>query len=120
MNAHATQASFDDHSVYRTNEFDRKRIERALDKRVRYKYVHPTVTAINGAYLIKSPCCSRNIDPDGGIIDIAMLQYAVGSTPWQLYRIVHANQQWRFHSAYTQLSALLEHLNADPQRLFWQ
>ena len=44
------------------NDLDRKRIERALKVRKRYRYVTPNVTTTVGGYRIESPCCSRNID----------------------------------------------------------
>ena len=102
------------------NEFDRKRIERALAKRKRYRYVSPSVHAVADGYRIDSPCCSRNVDPEGGVVDVALLQFVPGSRPWSLYRKEHASQQWRLHSYYQRLPELLEQLNADPQRLFWQ
>jgi hypothetical protein len=103
-----------------SNEFDRKRIERALQRRKRYRYVAPTVHMVDGGYRIESPCCSRNIDPDGGIVDVALLQYEAGATPWRLYSKQHRTHQWTLHGLYERLDDLLEQLNADPQRLFWQ
>ncbi|MGL1489203.1 hypothetical protein ACSTJH_00065, partial [Vibrio parahaemolyticus] len=47
------------------NEFDCKRIERALRSRRRYRYVSPKVSCVSGGYLVESPCCSRNIDAEG-------------------------------------------------------
>ena len=55
------------------NDLDRKRIERALKSRKRYRYVTPSVTTTIGGYQIESPCCSRNIDRDGGVVDVALL-----------------------------------------------
>ena len=52
------------------NDVDRKRIERALAARVRYRYVSPEVQADEAGYRIQSPCCSRNVDKAGGTIDI--------------------------------------------------
>ena len=60
------------------NDFDRKRIERALKARKRYRYVTPRVAAVTDGYRIESPCCSRNIDPDGGVVDVALLLYRRG------------------------------------------
>jgi len=102
------------------NEFDRKRIERALAQRKRYRYVSPSVSPVTDGYRIESPCCSRNVDPTGGVVDVALLQYAPGSRPWRLYRKEHVLQQWHLHGCYERLVELLEHLNADPLRLFWQ
>ena len=57
--------------VARIHEMDRVRIERALHQRVRYRYVQPKVQRAEVGWVITSPCCSRNIDPKGGVIDIA-------------------------------------------------
>jgi len=103
-----------------SNEFDRKRIERSLEQRKRYRYVAPTVHMVADGYRIESPCCSRNVDPDGGVVDVALLQYEVGPTPWRLYSKQHPTRQWVLHGLYDRLDDLLQHLNADPQRLFWQ
>lgn len=102
------------------NELDRRRIERALAGRRRYRYVSPSVHATDGGYLIKSPCCSRNVDPDGGVVDIALVEYARGPQPWRLYRKDHRARQWHLHAFFRRLVDLLEQVNADPQRLFWQ
>ena len=49
------------------------RLQLALRERVRYRYVKPTVLLEDGCYRVQSPCCSRRIDPNGGLIDIALL-----------------------------------------------
>lgn len=102
------------------NDLDRKRIERALKERKRYRYVSPMVRPIEGGYLIASPCCSRNIDADGGIVDIALLQYENGQGIWQLLRKDHSQGRWEFHSAHARLPELMNYLNIDPERKFWQ
>jgi hypothetical protein len=102
------------------NEFDRKRIERALAARKRYRYVSPRVRIVEGGYIIESPCCSRNVDPDGGCIEVALLQYNAGENPWRLYRKQHDRGQWHLHGAFSDLFELLTELNSDPLRLFWQ
>jgi len=102
------------------NDVDRKRIERALACRERYRYVSPCVRAVTGGYRIESPCCSRNVDPAGGVIDIALLQYVPGRDAWQLYRRDHAARQWQLYETYARLNQLLERLNADPERIFWR
>ena len=86
------------------NELDRKRIERSLKSRQRYRYVSPTVTGVVGGYVIESPCCSRNIDAEGGVIDVALLHYDPTAGTWQHPRLV----------------AVTDLLNADPDRVFWQ
>lgn len=103
------------------NELDRKRISRVLLTRKRYRYVSPSVRAVENGYLVESPCCSRRIDPDGGVVDVALLQYSPGGPqPWSLYRKAHERDAWELHSKFEQLHALLGVLNEDPLRLFWQ
>ncbi len=34
-------------------------------------------------------CCSRNIDPDGGIVDIALLLFDEEQGQWDLFRKDH-------------------------------
>ncbi len=102
------------------NELDRRRIERALTSRQRYRYVSPTVTAVTGGYLVESPCCSRNIDADGGVIDIALLHHDGRSGTWQLFRKDHKTKAWELHSTHQRLAELTDELNADPRRVFWQ
>lgn len=102
------------------NEVDCRRIERAIEKRTRYRYVHPSVQPIENGYCVRSPCCSRKVDPDGGMVDVALVQYAQGFRPWQLHRKVHSANEWLLHAEYERLGDLLEQLNADPQRAFWQ
>lgn len=102
------------------NEVDRKRIERAIENRKRYRYVSPSVHPIDNGYCVKSPCCSRNVDPEGGVVDVALVQHDCGLRPWRLYRKEHSSNDWRLHAVYERLGDLLEQLNADPHRLFWQ
>jgi hypothetical protein len=102
------------------NDLDRKRIERALKARKRYRYVKPSVTTTIGGYRIESPCCSRNIDSEGGVVDVALLLHDPDSASWQLFRRDHGNGLWQLDSSYERLPAALERLNADPDRCFWQ
>ena len=102
------------------NELDRRRIERAIQDRLRYRYVRPKVFAIEEGYRIESPCCSRNVDPNGGVIDVALILFDKGEAPWQLLRKDHGEGRWELHSRYRVLPELLGFLNADPERLFWQ
>jgi hypothetical protein len=102
------------------NDLDVRRIERALESRRRYKYVSPSVTPTAGGYKIQSPCCSRNIDPDGGIIDIALLLYDDRNGSWRLLRKNHDLGTWELDSVYDRLVQLLEHLTEDTDRRFWQ
>jgi len=101
------------------NEFDRKRVERALRNRARYKYVSPRVRAASDGLRIESPCCSRRVDPNGGMVDIALLQcFREGG--WKLYRKDHSAGDWKLYGEYERLSELLGPLTTDPKRLFWQ
>lgn len=102
------------------NELDRRRIERALRSRRRYRYVRPDVVAVAGGYRIRSACCSRNIDADGGVIDIALLHHDGSGGIWQLFRKDHKTGAWQLHSTHHRLAELTDELNADPGRLFWQ
>ena len=102
------------------NDFDIKRIERALESRRRYKYVTPSVTGTADGYKVQSPCCSRNIDPDGGIIDVALLLYEDRTKSWRLLRKDHVLGTWEFDSVHDRLTQLLEYLNEDAERRFWQ
>ncbi len=102
------------------NELDRKRIERALKTRKRYRYVKPKVATAVGGYRIESPCCSRNIDPEGGVVDVALLLHDADGARWQLLRKDHAQGLWLLDSTHERLPTALERLTADPERSFWQ
>ncbi len=102
------------------NDVDRKRIERALAQRQRYRYVSPYVRKEADGYRIESPCCSRNVDQNGGVIDIARLEYLDQLHCWRLYRKDHLRSQWLVEGEYTSLTAVLQKLNEDPQRMFWR
>jgi hypothetical protein len=102
------------------NPLDLRRIERSLKSRKRYRYVKPSVRGVDGGYRIESLCCSRNIDKDGGVIDVALLLHDPGRRAWQLFRKDHQSGTWEHHSDYARLIDLLEKLNVDPERKFWQ
>lgn len=102
------------------NDVDKKRIERTLAARERYRYVSPEVQADAAGYRIQSPCCSRNVDKAGGMIDIARLEYVDASRVWHLYRKDHTQRTWQFYREFSALTALLQFLNLDPDRSFWQ
>jgi hypothetical protein len=101
----------------RVLELDGKRIERALRQRVRYRYVQPAVERADGGWIVTSPCCSRNIDPTGGVIDIAWLEPVQGA--WLLYFKDHAQERWVLHDQADRLQPLLDEICVDPQRVFW-
>jgi hypothetical protein len=102
------------------NDLDRKRIERALKARKRYRYVEPNVTTTIGGYRIESPCCSRNVDRQGGVVDVALLLHDADGARWQLFRKDHNNDMWQLDSTHERLPAAVERLNVDPDRRFWQ
>jgi len=102
------------------NDLDLKRIERAIQARKRYRYVSPRVLRAEGGYRIESACCSRNIDPEGGVVDIALLLYDGDRTAWQLFRKDHAKQAWELDSTHDRLADILALLNEDSERKFWQ
>lgn len=102
------------------NEFDFRRIQRALEQRRRYRYVTPLLFKTANGYRIQSPCCSRNVDPDGGVIDIALLLFDERTGNWRLLRKDHAIGVWELDSEFPRLAELLDHLNEDAARRFWQ
>lgn len=102
------------------NELDRKRIEKTLENRKRYRYVTPEVQDADHGYVIQSACCSRNIDPDGGIIDIARLEFREDRGNWWLYHKNHEMGHWIMEGEFPSLTAVLELLIEDPNRRFWQ
>lgn len=102
------------------NEVDRKRIECALGSRRRYRYVSPSVKPVKGGYLVESPCCSRDIDKDGRVIDVALIHHDAVCGLWKLFWKDHARGIWQFHSIHQRLNAATDELNADLDRVFWQ
>ncbi len=101
----------------RVFDFDKRRIERALRQRVRYRYVRPKVLREVDGWRIVSPCCSRNIDADGGLIDIAWLRK--DPPIWRLYARDHARGVWAERERSERLDELLDAICLDPQRVFW-
>ena len=102
------------------NELDLRRIERAITDRVRYRYVEPCVLPDTDGYLVRSPCCSRNIAPDGAEIDVALLEWTEFTPGWNLFRKDHQAQAWVLDSRFARLPDLFGRLNSDPDRVFWQ
>lgn len=101
------------------NDLDRRRLARALVRRHRYRYVTPRVLREGDSLRVTSPNCSRNIDADGGVIDIALLRYAAGERLWRLHYRDHAAARWCCGRESNDLDALLEELIRDPQRCYW-
>lgn len=95
-----------------------RRVERALKERVRYRYVTPLVLREGESYRIQSPCCSRTVDPSGGMIDIALLVPHEGSH-WCLCSRNHANSTWVAQFQNESLEVLLDVLCVDTERQFW-
>ena len=102
------------------NEFDQRRIERALARRVRYRYVSPRVVAVEHGYKVQSPCCSRNVDSAGGVIDIALIEYDPQEPAWRLYRKNHEASSWLLVDLFARLHDALALLTEDAERKFWQ
>lgn len=98
---------------------DRARIARALRRRERYKYVRPRVEREGAGWKIVSPNCSRNVDPDGGEIDIAWLVPA-NEGHWLLHARDHARGCWELKAAGLTLVQALERVCSDPLREFWK
>lgn len=102
----------------RIHDMDRVRIERALRHRVRYRYVQPQIERSEwGGWVITSPCCSRNIDPNGGVIDIAWVEPVEDA--WALYFKDHVHDRWVLHDESRHLQPLLDEICVDPMRVFW-
>lgn len=101
-----------------------RRLERALRQRVRYRYVRPRVLREGANFRIESPCCSRNVDPEGGVIDIALLEPCMlprqaAPVGWRLHSRDHAGATWVARSECAPLDQLLDLLCVDQDRLFW-
>jgi hypothetical protein len=98
-------------------EMLRRRLMRLLRGRTRYRYVRPEVKVVEEGLLVRSPCCSRKVDAEGGIIDIALLRCQDGV--WQLYAKDHAAACWKLLGEGTDLPVLIKPLLSDPDRIFW-
>jgi len=117
MNARATsvaQAAPDGQVL----DFMQRYLEHALRQRQRYRYVQPRVWRQGDALRIEAPCCSRNVDPAGGVIDIALLAPLTGGG-WALHARDHAADNWLLQQESAQLCELLDLLCVDTQRRFW-
>lgn len=103
---------------------DRVRIEVALEARKRYKYVSPQVLREGAGWKVVSPNCSRNVDKNGGAIDIAWLAPVESDAPglpsaWLLHARDHDAGRWVPKLRAPTLAQALERLAADPEREFW-
>jgi hypothetical protein len=101
----------------RIHEMDRVRIERALRHRIRYRYVQPQIERVENGWVIKSPCCSRNIDPTGGVIEIAWVEPLEDA--WAVYFKDHVHERWVLHDESRHLQPLLDEICLDTLRVFW-
>lgn len=113
-------------------DFSYARILQALAARQRYKYVQPRVLRMGQAHalgadqsagqdpgwLVVSPNCSRNIDPEGGEIPIAWLQ-PLADGRWRLHAHDHARGQWCAEPEDLRLADALARLSEDPRRVYW-
>ena len=105
------------HARANVHDLTARRIERALARRLRYRYVQPVVTACDRGWLVSSPCCSRNVDPEGGEIPIARFEKVKGG--WALHAHQHAEGRWVLHSQSEHVADLIELVCQDEARLFW-
>jgi len=94
------------------------RLQRALRERLRYRYVKPSVLPEGEGFRIQSPCCSRNVDPQGGLIDIALL-VPQPCGRWCLSSRDHASGTWVLRCQDQPLEALIDALCTDADRHFW-
>jgi hypothetical protein len=99
-------------------EFVRRRIERALRERARYRYVHPEVLCTGDGWLVVSPCCSRTVDQQGGTIDIALIR-RIHPDFWTLAARDREADCWCTVDSGNRVDELLPQLCADPLRIFW-
>lgn len=99
-------------------DFTQYRIEQALRQRTRYRYVEPRVLPEAQGFRIESPCCSRNVDPAGGLIDIAWL-VRDGAGTWGLHARDHVAGRWVLNRESASLADLLDTLCVDAEREFW-
>jgi hypothetical protein len=98
--------------------FMRPFIERALKDRVRYRYVQPVVRQEGESFRIEAPCCSRNVDPEGGVIDIARLTPSPDGR-WALHRRDHTSGSWVLADGDLTLGEALDTVCVDAERTFW-
>ena len=103
------------------------RLQRALRERVRYRYVEPLVLREGQSFRVQSPCCSRNVDPSGGLIDIALLTPGApgagdetgAAGGWSLSARDHLKSVWLTRLQGEPLDTVLDALCVDSERQFW-
>lgn len=100
------------------HDLTQHRLGQALRERVRYRYVKPRILLEDGSYRIQSPCCSRKIDPTGGLIDIALLVPHQGNR-WCLCSRDHVNHRWVPRCQNESWDTVLDLLCIDSERQFW-
>lgn len=93
-------------------------IKRALRRRARYRYVRPRVRREGASFRIEAPCCSRNVDPEGGVIDIALLTPALDGR-WTLQARDHTGRTWVKYAEGLSLVEALDAVCVDAERKFW-
>ncbi|QXE07222.1 hypothetical protein BJG93_35930 [Paraburkholderia sprentiae WSM5005] len=99
-------------------DLTQRQIEQALRERTRYRYVQPRVLRDGQGFRVESPCCSRNVDANGGMIDIAWLTRDEDGM-WHLSARDHASHRWMPQQESTDLAELLDTLCIDRERVFW-
>ncbi|HYN58969.1 MAG TPA: hypothetical protein VET87_05360 [Rubrivivax sp.] len=99
---------------------DAARIERALARRTRYRYVQPRVRSQGAGWRIVSPNCSRQIDPGGGEIDIAWFEPSPRLPAlWRLHRRDHGRACWVLQTDGLTLADALAQVCSDPLGVYW-
>jgi hypothetical protein len=94
------------------------RILRALAGRARYKYVTPRLAREGSGWKVISPNCSRNIDRQGGEVDIAWFEPQPGGR-WRLHARDHTQRCWILQVGDATLAQALAMVCDDPGRVFW-
>ncbi|TCF97534.1 hypothetical protein BZM26_30880 [Paraburkholderia strydomiana] len=102
----------------RVFDLTKRQIEQALRERARYRYVLPRVLRDGQGFRVESPCCSRNVDVNGGLIDIARLTRDDDGM-WHLSARDHTSHRWMPQHESTDLAELLDTLCIDRECVFW-
>ncbi|REE18513.1 hypothetical protein B0G76_1624 [Paraburkholderia sp. BL23I1N1] len=120
VQASAPEAAAPRDGLRASRPFDltQRQIEQALRERTRYHYVLPRVLRDGQGFRVESPCCSRNVDANGGLIDIAWLTRDEDGM-WHLSARDHASHRWMPQHESTGLAELLDTLCIDRECVFW-